>query len=84
MAMYGPLEDTLAHAGPHQLGITVHYLEPGGALPIAFQHSDIWVERSASVNQGGQGPGTLRLQLWQVARSSCSCPPLFSRGVDHY
>ena len=29
MAMYGPLEDTLAHAGPHQLGITVQYSEPG-------------------------------------------------------
>ena len=28
-AMYGPLEDTLAHAGPHQLGITVQYIEPG-------------------------------------------------------
>ena len=49
--MYGPLEDTLTHAGPHQLGITVQYIEPGGALPIALQHSDVWVDRLASVNQ---------------------------------
>ena len=48
--MYGPLTDILHQADPQQIGVTIQYLPPGGSLPIALQHSDVWVNRFASVN----------------------------------
>ena len=48
--MYGPLTDILNHAGPQQIGVTIQFIPPGGALPITLQHSDVWVDRFASVN----------------------------------
>ena len=76
-AMYGPLTDILDQAGPQQVGVTIQYVEPGGALPIALQHSDVWVDRHGSVNTAiraleHSGCASGRLCAWLAVVRHCS------------